>query len=47
MTDAITAAALSHCVTIAVDVPADAAFAFLADPIRLGAFRAFQAQNPA
>ncbi len=36
MTNANVADALSHCVTIAVDVPADAAFAFLADPVRLG-----------
>ena len=28
--------ALSHCATIAVDVPAAQAFAFLADPVRLG-----------
>lgn len=30
------AAALAHCATIAVDVPAAFAFAFLADPARLG-----------
>jgi hypothetical protein len=34
--NSMSSSALSHCVTTQVDVPASFAFAFMADPIRLG-----------